>query len=1522
MRLALRYRLVGPQGQPPGGERVDRALWIAQDRLTGGTVVLKCARMGTAAADELVAEGGRLASLAHPGLVQLADRFVDVEGLGALSGVAVVGFASRWVDGTPFDEAVRGLPVDRAMALFSKLLDVVDYLHRRGLLHLDLKPDNALVVDDEVVLLDLGSARSLDAGPGEAGGTLGHAAPEVLLGQAASVAADIYSLGGMLYALLTGQPAFVGLEGIELRRATLAGEVVPVRARAPRASRPLARLAEAMLARHASDRPASVAAVQQALRAAGGVVSRRPGAPPMVGRADALARLEALVQVPGGGVICVTGPPGSGRTRLVHALLSSPERLGGRQVLDLSGVEDVIRGLDGLALITGQGVPDPESGAAWSRAMGALLRDWPLGPMVLFPGERARMSPDARRTIEALAPDFVQGGFQLVWVCETGSAAVQRTVAVSPLDLDQTAQLAANYGIFVSVRVEELHRRTGGLAAKLVELLSVRSADAQVSPSPERDLLALLPSGIPRSFTRALPQQQQAMVQRLVDDGTAQWEADDRLYGAAEAPDTPVDNAELSVVLVGTLKRLGEAGAVDVWMTQAAVALDESGLAQEWFARMTSPDVRRDAGWRPLVEALAGQGLPAARQELARIREESGDLHAAIGLVRALGQRTESDTLRLLRCLRRTDQLDAAAAELGVHLSAGPTAQLWLEQARLHLRLKDLQQAISACERAEALSPEAVNEDALGLRISVAMARLSRGPPPADLGPLLEQVEACAERLPSRTLSTAGRILTRTGHLKRGERMLARAARAADDEGDSRAAAGIRLNRGNALQRLSRGRDARRCYRDALVIAERSAFGELLLRIRYSLADLELRSGRLPAAESQIVAFELEAQTSPAPELRARAQELRARLLLAQERPADALAVLDSMDGDALDVHARAGRDIGRATALLELHQPERVLPVLEQTPPSRVPTVNALIETLRGRAHIAIGRQLLSSARSQVPEDPDLLVRAETGAVLLAAAGEDLDAATFGQRRADLDTAARLLRGTAAAQAATLRDRLLDGPGANLEGVVALTEAMNSPREFPGALARLVSEALGAYRVLIMLRIPGLGRQVTYKELSGTEAAGIGTEVLRHIRKADDYWLAHNAFADPHLRRTSQTVRTFELKSLLAVAIPGGDDAIGALYVDDLYRANRFDDADVAMLRRLATAVGRMLELLGRTADSRGLAGPVDVMGVLLQDRRHVQDMEYAVQMLVKDAQNNLLITGPTGAGKSVLAGRIAQDVLGLDGVETVVLRRGDPQMLVTQLTGARRGEFTGALDREGAIQRCLRTNRALFLDEVQNLDESSQPILLPLLEVRDRHFGGLTGSSVAIEGQLHIILGTNVDVSHGRWAAHFREDLWYRMSSTHIHLPPLAERGAEAIYRYLSRMLSDVGAPPPEEVFHTDALHRTTTWHWPGNLRQLQVFADRAARVFRSSGDQITVQNLARLGMGDSGTGDAVAEAEPTLEGAMIEHVLKVLEAVGWVQSRAADELRMTPSRLNKLLKRHELLDEVKRRRRDHRG
>ncbi len=1518
MNLSQRYRAVGGAQQS-----ADRSLVVVRDRLLGGTSVLKLAPWShTERANELRDEGALLASLSHPNLLRLQHRFDGVMGLWDEG--PVVGFASPWVDGDPLIRGLSAAPLSTRLVAFAEVLEAVGYLHRRGVLHLDLKPDNVWVswrhADDAptVTVLDLGSARPLDAGPGEAGGTLGYAAPEVLAGQAASVVADVFGLGALLYELLAGTPPFGVADGPDLRRAVMAGDYVPVRAIAPSVPAIWAHLAEQMLERRPSRRPSSVTEVLDVLVGEGVPRPSGGGEPPFVGRSAAERVLVERLSATGGSETVLVGPVGAGRRRLARRVWDGPLVGGARSAMDLTRGSGVLWALDGLASLVTESLPDIEDAAPWGRAVDAVFSTWSGPPLSLFLGSLDVSVPEQARVLGRI-PALVAGGNHVVWASTAPPSASVASIELAPLDTSEVAVLGAQYGILSARVISEVVERTGGWPAAVVAALLPQERERLPQAGDGGPVCGLAP-GIPAAAVDRFPPWLHSAVLALVDQGKAEWAADGRLYLPADVHAPNADDQRIVAEVLADLPLSLD----PLWIGLSAANVGMVDLAIAAFAVIDPSQEARQSSWDALVRFLADHDHTPARIALAGLYEASGNLERAIEMWERVAPLSDAHHIRYVRSLRRARRLDGAERAIDERLQTSPSAALWLELARVSYARGDWATAERACAAAEALDPSLADGDALGLRIQLAGRMVARGQPPADLDRWLERVETLAQSrsLPSRTLSGAGRLLSRRGEVQRGVVLLEAAAQRADQEGDARAAAGIRLNVGNGLQRLGRGRDARRVYRDALVIAEQVRDPDLIVRLRYSLADLELQTGRLPSAEQQIAAL-LSDKTPPFDdETRARVHLLQARYLFARDQPADALTALAQIPPSIDSPDVRAAMSITQAQALLALSRGEEVFRVLDQVPKAPVPTVNALVASLQARAHLAVARRLLGEARGWVPAEPDPLLRFETGHVLLAAAGEDLDPQSFVTRRADLDRAAQLLRGAAAAQAATLRDRLLDGPGAALDGIVALTEAFHDPQALPAALARLVSDALGAYRVLIMVRIPGLGRQMTWTELSGAEAAGIGNEVLRRIQAPNDFWLAHNAFADPHLRQTSQTVRTFELKSLLAVAIPRGDRAVGALYVDDLHRANRFDEKDVALLQRLARAVGALLPVLQSGGQRAELDEPEDVLGILLTRPSHIEDIRYAVSMLSPHHPRNLLLTGATGVGKSVLSQRIATEVLGLKGVETVVLRRADPQMLITQLTGARRGEFTGAFDREGAIQKCIRERRALFLDEVQNLDDAGQQILLPLLEVRNRHFGGLTDTSTALKGPLHIMLGTNVDTSGVRWKEHFREDLWYRMSAIQVDLPPLAERGPEAVYRYLAAMLCEHGVPTPEEVFSTAALHRTTTGPWPGNLRQLQVFADRAAGVYRANGRALGVDDLPRLGLALDAAPAGTPAVGAGLATAMVDHVLAVLAEVDWVQKEAARRLDMTPSRLNKFLARHDLLDEVKRQRADGRG
>jgi len=267
MSLPQRYELLKRLQQQQG-----RQIWLAQDNLLGTNCVVKLAEHGNRLAQSLLKEGLLLSKLSHPRLLRFHDQFINQQGL--LQGVgSVSGFSTAYFEGRKISTALKSMEKPERLKVFTQLIDVIDYLHRSGLLHLDIKPDNILWNGQEIPLLDLGTAQSIDSEPGAAGGTLGYAAPEVVLGEAASVGSDIYSLGAILYEILTGHPPFSVVSPDLMRQAILHGRLVPVQALRPDAPEDLSRLAEQMLARSVTERPTNLNEVMRLLQQYGVKVS-------------------------------------------------------------------------------------------------------------------------------------------------------------------------------------------------------------------------------------------------------------------------------------------------------------------------------------------------------------------------------------------------------------------------------------------------------------------------------------------------------------------------------------------------------------------------------------------------------------------------------------------------------------------------------------------------------------------------------------------------------------------------------------------------------------------------------------------------------------------------------------------------------------------------------------------------------------------------------------------------------------------------------------------------------------------------------------------------------------------------------------------------------------------------------------------------------------------------------------------------------------------------------------------------
>jgi len=235
------YRLIERIGHGGMGQ-----VWLAECDAGGvrQRVALKLLR-GIDAPDErerhrFIAEGRILATLQHPNIAHLIDAGLDADGMPFLAMEFVDGERiDRWCDA--HEPGLR-----RRMELFIKVCAAVEYAHGRLVIHRDLKPANILVgADGEPKLLDFGIARMLERNDAAAASTTvlhamtpAYASPEQIEGKPLGTATDIYSLGIVLYELLTGARPFDHIaHPHERTTATLAGAITPpsrrLRAKSP-----------------------------------------------------------------------------------------------------------------------------------------------------------------------------------------------------------------------------------------------------------------------------------------------------------------------------------------------------------------------------------------------------------------------------------------------------------------------------------------------------------------------------------------------------------------------------------------------------------------------------------------------------------------------------------------------------------------------------------------------------------------------------------------------------------------------------------------------------------------------------------------------------------------------------------------------------------------------------------------------------------------------------------------------------------------------------------------------------------------------------------------------------------------------------------------------------------------------------------------------------------------------------------------------------------------------------------------
>ncbi len=428
------------------------------------------------------------------------------------------------------------------------------------------------------------------------------------------------------------------------------------------------------------------------------------------------------------------------------------------------------------------------------------------------------------------------------------------------------------------------------------------------------------------------------------------------------------------------------------------------------------------------------------------------------------------------------------------------------------------------------------------------------------------------------------------------------------------------------------------------------------------------------------------------------------------------------------------------------------------------------------------------------------------------------------------------------------------DGPTTEQERLATLlqiTDALSSTLNTRSAL-QVVLETLARRHSIahsLVVRLDDDGRQLHVDAAYGLNRPAhhihytLGEGVIGTVVETGKAVIVPRVSREPSLvlRGAGRGDAPGEEFSFICVPIGVDRRVVGALGVNLRFKADRNYERSKAFYSLVASMVGQAFKIQRLVAAQHKRL--VNENAHLKQELRERYDfagivgnsgpMQRVYEQVAQVARTNttVLLRGESGTGKELIASAIHYNSSRAKKPFVKVSCGALPDTLIeSELFGYEKGAFTGADARKkGRFE--LAEGGTLFLDEIGDVQLSTQVKLLRVLQ--EREFERLGGHET-LKSDVRLIAATNKDLERAIEKGGFREDLFYRLNVFPIFIPPLRERKPDVLLladHFLQRYSAEHGRDIRRLA--TPAIDMLTSYHWPGNARELQNVIERAVLV-----------------------------------------------------------------------------------------